>query len=104
MTDPGQVTRLLRAYGDGDREALDRLFPLVYEQLRTIARSRLGRSGRDVTLDKVLASLESIDNFEDNFGSPPISFAPDKHQGGNYLNFYQVQDGTWQLIEQRLPF
>lgn len=53
MSDPGELTRLLKAYGAGDREALDRLFPMVYEQLRVIARSRLGRGGRDRTLDTV---------------------------------------------------
>lgn len=37
----GEVTRLLRAYGDGDRAALDLLMPLVYTQLRRVARARL---------------------------------------------------------------
>jgi RNA polymerase sigma factor (TIGR02999 family) len=37
----GEVTRLLRAYGDGDRSALDRLVPLVYTELRTVARAQL---------------------------------------------------------------
>ena len=37
----GEVTRLLRAYGAGDRAALDRLMPLVYAQLRGIARAQL---------------------------------------------------------------
>ncbi len=35
------VTRLLVAYGQGDRQALDRLLPAVYEQLRRLARARL---------------------------------------------------------------
>lgn len=42
----GEVTRLLRAYGDGDREALDRLVPLVYEQLRSLARAQLRDESR----------------------------------------------------------
>lgn len=37
----GEVTRLLRAYGDGDREALDRLVPLVYTRLQSLARAQL---------------------------------------------------------------
>ena len=37
----GEVTRLLRAYGAGDRAALDRLVPLVYTQLRRMARAQL---------------------------------------------------------------
>ena len=34
-----EITRLLKAWGGGDSTALDRLTPLVYEQLRRMARS-----------------------------------------------------------------
>jgi RNA polymerase sigma factor (TIGR02999 family) len=33
-----EVSGLLRAWGDGDRAALDRLTPIVYEELRRLAR------------------------------------------------------------------
>jgi RNA polymerase sigma-70 factor, ECF subfamily len=36
--DYAQVSRLLRAWGNGDRAALDRLTPIVYEELRRLAR------------------------------------------------------------------
>jgi len=32
------VSRLLRAWSDGDRSALDTLMPIVYEELRRLAR------------------------------------------------------------------
>ena len=35
------VTRLLREWSDGDQEALDRLIPLVYDELRRLARQYL---------------------------------------------------------------
>ena len=38
---PGDITSLLEAIATGDREALDRLFALVYEELRRLARRRL---------------------------------------------------------------
>src|SRR3989440_8583772 len=38
---PAGVTELLLAWNNGDREALDRLMPLVYEELRKLARQRL---------------------------------------------------------------
>jgi RNA polymerase sigma factor (TIGR02999 family) len=37
----GEVTGLLRAWGDGDRGAFDRLVPLVYAHLRDLAHLRL---------------------------------------------------------------
>ena len=39
----GAVTRLLIAWSDGDREALEELVPLVYEELRRAARRHLAR-------------------------------------------------------------
>jgi RNA polymerase sigma factor (TIGR02999 family) len=38
---PEDVTRLLDAWSGGDRSALDRLLPLVYHELRQVARRRL---------------------------------------------------------------
>jgi RNA polymerase sigma factor (TIGR02999 family) len=38
-----EVTGLLLAWGDGDHAALDRLVPLVYDELRRMARRRIGR-------------------------------------------------------------
>jgi|SRR5687767_13529627 len=40
-----EVTALLQAWSEGDRAALDRLVPLVYEELRVLARRAL-RGGR----------------------------------------------------------
>jgi RNA polymerase sigma factor (TIGR02999 family) len=37
----GEVTRLLKAWGDGDRSALERLTPIVYAELHRIARGRM---------------------------------------------------------------
>jgi RNA polymerase sigma factor (TIGR02999 family) len=38
---PSDVARLLQQWTDGDRQALDELIPLLYEQLRRIAHQRL---------------------------------------------------------------
>jgi len=44
------ITRLLKAASEGDRAALDRLLPLVYEPLRRIARSQRAGEMRAHTL------------------------------------------------------
>jgi RNA polymerase sigma factor (TIGR02999 family) len=49
-TERGEITRILRAHVGGDADALDRLLPHVYEQLRRIARARLRRERADHTL------------------------------------------------------
>ena len=44
------VTRLLQEWSDGRRDALDRLFPVIYAELRRIARGQLARERRQHTL------------------------------------------------------
>jgi branched-chain amino acid transport system substrate-binding protein len=64
----------------------------------------LEEAGRDVTVEKVLAALERIDRYEDPFGGPSLSFSPDKHVGGDYLNMYQVVDGKWAVVEKNISY
>ena len=47
---PGAVTELLRAWGDGDDGALERLTPLVEAELRRLARAYMRRERRGHTL------------------------------------------------------
>ncbi len=44
------VTRLLSAWGGGDEAALDRLYPLVYEELHRLAHGRMRHERSDHTL------------------------------------------------------
>ena len=48
--DSPSVTRLLRAWSDGDRDAFGRLVPLVYEELRRRARHYMARERPGSTL------------------------------------------------------
>ena len=49
MPDPSQagITQLLRAWGNGDTDALNRLTPIVYDALRSMARDYVRREGPD---------------------------------------------------------
>lgn len=47
---PGTVTELLVAYSSGDEQAMDKLFPLVYAELRRLANSYLKRERPSHTL------------------------------------------------------
>jgi RNA polymerase sigma factor (TIGR02999 family) len=51
MREKGDITRLLHAYSGGDREAFDELVPMIYDELRRIARGHLRRTQRGATLD-----------------------------------------------------
>lgn len=51
MRAPSDVTRMLRQWSNGDPEALDRLFPLVYDELRRLAHARVHRERPGHTLN-----------------------------------------------------
>jgi len=50
MNGSGNVTELLLAYRDGDRQAFDQLVPMLYQDLRKIARAQLRRGRPGATL------------------------------------------------------
>jgi len=45
------VTQMLHRWSEGDQEAFDQLFPVVYDQLKQLARSRLRRERAGHTLN-----------------------------------------------------
>lgn len=51
MVHPEEVTRLLEAAGDGERQAMNRLFPLVYGELQRIAHRQLSMESPGHTLE-----------------------------------------------------
>lgn len=55
----GETTQLLVESRGGDREALDRLFPHVYEELKVIAHGRLARYRRGETIDTTVLVHET---------------------------------------------
>jgi RNA polymerase sigma-70 factor, ECF subfamily len=57
--DIGEVTRLLRAAQEGEPAALERLIPLVYEDLRRLARRQLGHEYGERTLNATALVHES---------------------------------------------
>jgi len=72
MTDPSPsratVTALLQAVQGGDRDALNALFPLVYEELREMARSQRRRWHGDLTLNATAIVHEAYMKLVDQSG------------------------------------
>lgn len=61
----GTVTRHLRNWNSGDRDAIDALIPLVYEDLRRLARSQLARERSGHTLQATALVNEAFIKFCD---------------------------------------
>jgi RNA polymerase sigma-70 factor, ECF subfamily len=49
-TQPGEITELLASWSSGDDQALEKLIPLVYAELRKLARGYMGRESPDHSL------------------------------------------------------
>jgi len=59
QTDVGEVTRLLNAARQGESVALERLLPLLYDDLRRLARRQLGREYAERTINPTALVHES---------------------------------------------
>src|SRR5437868_14972426 len=57
---PPGVTELLRAWSDGDDDALEQLLPLVEAELRRLARAYMGRERREHTLQTTALMNEAF--------------------------------------------
>lgn len=55
----GQLTALFAAYRDGDRSAMEAMIPIVYDELRRIARAHLARERADHTLQATALANEA---------------------------------------------
>jgi len=76
---PEEITRLLINWRNGDKAALDQLTPLVYEELRRLARGFMRRERHDHTLQTSAlineAYLRLVDQDETNWQNRAHFFA-----------------------------
>jgi RNA polymerase sigma-70 factor (ECF subfamily) len=56
---PGDVTSLLHGWRDGDQSALDRLTPIIYDDLLRLAKARLKAEARQCTIQPTALVHES---------------------------------------------
>ena len=56
---PDEITRILREWQSGDAEALERLVPVVYEELRVLASRQLAHEWRHNRLDTTVVVNEA---------------------------------------------
>src|SRR4051812_2223237 len=80
MENPGnEVTQMLEDWSKGNREVLDELLPVVYNELRRLAHSYLTRERKDLTLQTTAlvheAYLKLINQHSVNFQNRAHFFA-----------------------------
>ena len=79
MPDPGEITGLLADWGAGSQAALDRLLPVVYEELRGVASGYMRRERPDHMLQTTAlvheAYLRLVDSPHSNYETRTHFFA-----------------------------
>jgi RNA polymerase sigma factor (TIGR02999 family) len=83
-TSKRDITVLLHAWGEGRREALDELLPLVHAELRRLSRQHLRRRARGVTLETDVLVNEAFVRLVDR----------DKVSWQNRAHFLGIAAGT----------
>src|SRR5215467_3921884 len=87
-TDPGDVTNLLVHWSKGDRSALERLVPIIYDELLRLARVRLSRENRECTLQPTALVHEAYLRLADQT----------RLQWQNRAHFYAIAANTMRRI------
>jgi RNA polymerase sigma factor (TIGR02999 family) len=77
---PQEITKLLSAWGRGERDALDQLTPLVYAELRRIARRQMSRERDGHTLQATALVNEAFIRLS----------GQEKHSWQDRAHFYAV--------------
>jgi branched-chain amino acid transport system substrate-binding protein len=91
--EPGAVRAhpIIEKYGDGIQFGTYALWGLSRAEVLV---EGLRRSGRELTRLKLIQSLESIKDWDENFLSHPISFSEDNHLGLNAVKLSKAEGGT----------
>jgi branched-chain amino acid transport system substrate-binding protein len=56
---------------------------------------RVDEAGNEMTGENIRAALETIQNFDTQGVTAPISFSSTSHRGNNALRLFQVENGQW---------
>jgi hypothetical protein len=59
----------------------------------------LNKAGRDLTLDSFTKAMESMHDWRDIFGSPPLSLSATDHHASNQSFLTVVKNGRWIPVE-----
>ena len=58
----------------------------------------LERAGKGLTIEKFIAASETIKDWQNIFGSPKMSFGPDRRLGTRAFVLTQIKDGKFARV------
>lgn len=97
----GDITLLIEQARDGDRAAFDRLFEVLYPELRAAAHRRLGRHARDEAIDTTALVNECYLKLSRVEGLPPVDRAHFLAYAASVMRSIIVDAARASLTERR---
>jgi branched-chain amino acid transport system substrate-binding protein len=65
----------------------------------------LEKAGRDLTLDSLIGTMEGMKDWQDIFGSPPLTITPTNHHASSQSFLSVVKNARWTpVVQQPLSF
>ncbi len=96
-TESEQVKAWMGRYQERFGKPADVSSAIGYDMMELVILG-LERAGRDLTADKFIAASESIRKWQNLFGSPPLSFGPDRRLGTLAFVLTQITGGKFQRV------
>lgn len=72
--------------------------------MQDIVAKVLQKVGRDVTVEKFIAELESLKGYQDMFGTPALTFGPKQHLGTTEIVLTQITGGKYKVLSGALSY
>src|SRR5829696_3854178 len=98
---PAEITRILHEWQAGSREALDRLMPIVYDELRVLASRQLAREWRH---DRMQTTAVVNETYVKLFGQREVDWQNRGHffaVAAQMMRRILVDDARRELSEKR---
>ena len=98
-----EVARWMDSYKE--RFNADATIGAVYgEVIADLIIFALDKAGKDLTTDKFVKALESVQNYKPIFEGSVVSYGPNKRQGGSVTFLSQIQKGRFVKITEGLKY
>jgi len=94
---PEALKAWMKRYQDRFGKAPDVAAAIGWDMMDLVI-TGLERAGKDLTIDKFIAASETIKDYPNIFGSPPMTFGPDRRLGTRAFVLTQIKDGKFKRV------
>ncbi len=102
-TASGEAKSFLQKYREKYNAPASMAAQLAFSFASTFTHA-LEKAGRNLTLDSFVDAMESVRNFNNPMGGPPLSLSATNHQATNASMLAQIQGDRWVIVAGPLSY